>query len=101
MISTHSNDFENHGLYLIDNGFAFIIYIKQDMNKDLAVSLFGTNDYSQIEFEINEENVFANPDDNKSKIISVIEYLRGTKSFFQNLIFVFEGTPGDRLYVFV
>jgi len=47
------------------------------MDKRLALSLFGTDEYSQIEFQITEDNVFANPDELKTKIINIIEYLRG------------------------
>lgn len=62
---------------MIDNGFVYIIYIRMGMDKRLALSLFGTDEYSQIEFQITEDNVFANPDELKTKIINIIEYLRG------------------------
>jgi len=68
---------KSNGLYLIDNGYLYIIYIKQGLSTSLATSLFGTDDYSQIEYQIIEENVLANPDEIKTRIINIVEYLRG------------------------
>lgn len=47
------------------------------MSKGIALSLFGTDDYSQIEYQVIEDNVFANPDEFKTRVINIVEYLRG------------------------
>jgi hypothetical protein len=50
-----------------------------------------------VNLPVFEDNLFAEPDEIKQRIINVVEYIRGTKSLFQNLIFIFEGTDGERM----
>jgi len=85
------------------------LYIKENLVKDIAISLFGP-DYYYIEslnkngnYNINEESIFTNHDyqnenETKTRIMNIIEYLRGTKSLYQNLVFVFEGADGEKMY---
>ena len=42
-------------------------------------------------FGENDENEF------KERIRNILDYIRGGKSLFQNLIFVFEGAGGERI----
>ena len=60
-------------------------------------SLFGVDDISQINYNLVEDNVFSEPDNFKQRIMNFVDYLRGTKSFFQNVMFIFEGTEGERM----
>ena len=48
---------------------------------------------------INEDNIFGDNDSNefKDRIKNILDYIRGGKSLFQNLIFVFEGAGGERI----
>ena len=48
---------------------------------------------------INEENVFNENDNNefKERIKNCLDYIRGGKSLYPNLIFVFEGAKGERI----
>lgn len=65
------------GLYLIDNGYILIIYSRMGTNPLLINSLFGTNDLSNIEGPLTEENVFTEPLDSfKQKFMNIIDYIR-------------------------
>jgi hypothetical protein len=70
------NNLEDDGLYLIDNGFLLILYIKYNMNSTLINSLFGVNALEEINFQATEENVFADPDALKQRIINIVDYIR-------------------------
>jgi hypothetical protein len=88
---------ESDGIYLIDNGFLLIIYTKTNADLKLVKSLFGVDDLSSINPPLFEDNVFNDPDELKQRIINMVDHIRGTKSLFQNLIFVFERTDGERM----
>lgn len=95
--STHYQALEYDGIYLIDNGFLLIIYTKANADVNLIRSLFGVDDISDINPPLFEDNVFNDPDEVKQRIVNMVDYLRGTKSLFQNLLFVFEGTDAERM----
>jgi hypothetical protein len=88
---------ESDGIYLIDNGFVLILYTKLNANKKLLYSIFGVEELSDLHPPIIEDNILANPDGYKHLLVNMIEYIRSTKALFQNLIFVFEGTDGERM----
>ena len=81
-------------IFLIDNGFELILFIKNNADKNIIFNIFGANTLNEINFEdINESNVFdydENKNEFKNKIIEIIDNIRGGKSLFQNLRFVFE-----------
>ena len=82
-------------IFLIDNGFYLILYIRNIADKNIIFNLFDVNDINEINFEnINEGNIFdynENKNEIKNKISEVIDNIRNTKSVFQNLKIVFEG----------
>lgn len=97
MTSTYYNSLEGDGVYLIDNGYVLVLYTKFGAHSRILNSLFGVDDLSKVNLPVFEDNLFAEPDEIKQRIINVVEYIRGTKSLFQNLIFIFEGTDGERM----
>ncbi len=97
IISTRESSMEKNGLYLIDNGYLLIIYVKKDVDPFILKSLFEVEDLQYLSINVNEENVFGNLDDFKERIMNIIDYIRGGKSLFQNLIFAFEGTSAEKI----
>ena len=91
-------DLKNNGdIFLIDNGFNLILYIKKESN--VIYHLFEVNDIKEINMEkINEENVFdynENKNEIKNKIINenliednyVREYPFNFENFLNKIIF--------------
>ena len=94
MINDNKESLKNNGdIFLIDNGFNLILYIKKESN--IIYHLFEVNDIKEINLEkISEENIFdysENKNEIKNKIINVIDNIRNSKSTFQNLIIIIEG----------
>ena len=99
MISSSKSSMEDNGLYLIDNGYLLIIYVKQAVSPYIIKNIFNVNDLKSLNIIINEDNIFGDNDSNefKDRIKNILDYIRGGKSIFQNLIFVFEGAKGERI----
>ena len=97
IISCSRNSLKEDGLYLIDNGYLLILYIRKKINSNIVENLFDVTDLSFLTMIINENNVFAKKNNFKERILNIIEYIREEKSNFQNLIFVFEGSGGERI----
>ena len=87
-------------IFLIDNGFYLILYLRNEINKNIIVDLFDVNDINEINFEtINEGNIFDYNDKKsqlKNRIIEIIDNIRNTKSVFQNLKIIFEGINDEK-----
>ena len=96
-IATRESEMTNDGLYLIDNGYLLIIYVRKNVNPYILKSLFEVEDLQYLSINVNEENDFGNLDDFKERIMNIIDYIRGGKSLFQNLIFAFEGTNSEKI----
>ena len=100
VISLSKNSMEENGLYLIDNGYLLIIYMKKNASNNILKNLFGVNSIEEaLNLTINEDLVFDGEDNNefKEKIRNILDYVRGNKSLYQNLIFVFEGAGNERI----
>ena len=94
------NYLDNNSVYLIDNGFLLILFIRENANKEILNLLFGTDNLNELNYPINENSIFDNESTKnffKERIINIIEYIRYNKSFYQNLIFSFEGTSLDNI----
>ena len=87
-------------IFLIDNGFYLILYLRNEINKNIIVDLFDVNDINEINFEtINEGNIFDYNDKKsqlKNRIIEIIDNIRNIKSVFQNLKIIFEGINDEK-----
>lgn len=88
---------EDYGLYLIDNGYILCIFIKANVPSELIQSLFGVPELHQITGPVTEDTVFENSNPLSTRILNIVDSIRGSKTLFQNLIFVFEGTEAERL----
>ena len=99
IISSSKSAMEENGLYLIDNGYLLIIYVKKGASPYIIKNLFGVEDLKFLTMIINEDNIFGEDNGNefKDRIKNILDYIRGGKSIFQNLIFVFEGAGGERI----
>ena len=100
VISLSKNSMEDNGLYLIDNGYLLIIYMKKNASNNILKNLFGVNSFEEsINLSIDEDIVFGEDNNNefKEKIRNILDYIRGSKSLYQNLIFVFEGAGNERI----
>ena len=99
MISSSKSAMEENGLYLIDNGYMLIIYVKKNLNSNIFQSLFGVENFSFLTMIISEDNIFDDNNSNefKERIKNILDYIRGGKSIYQNLVFVFEGEGGERI----
>jgi protein transport protein SEC24 len=82
-------------IFLIDNGFELILYLRNYVDKNIIHNLFGVDNFNEINLEnATESNVFdydENKNEFKKKIMDIIDNIRGIKSLLQNLRFVFEG----------
>ena len=98
-ISLSKNSMVENGLYLIDNGYLLIIYVKKNVSNYIVKNLFGVENLSFLTMIINEENIFGENENNefKERIKNCLDYIRGEKSLYQNLIFVFEGNKGEKI----
>ena len=99
IISLSKKAMVENGLYLIDNGYLLIIYVRKKVSQYIIRNLFGVENLSFLTMIINEENVFNENDNNefKERIKNCLDYIRGGKSLYPNLIFVFEGAKGERI----
>ena len=97
VISCTKGALKEDGLYLIDNGYLLVLYVRKKIDSNIIQELFGVSDLSFITMIINEDNVFAEKNKYKEKLMNIIDFIREGKSVFQNLIFVFEGSGGERI----
>jgi protein transport protein SEC24 len=99
MVSSNKSSMEDNGLYLIDNGYLLIIYVKHGVSAYIIKNLLGVDDLRSLNFVINEDNIFGEKNSNEfnDRIKNILDYIRGGKSLFENLIFVFEGAGGERI----
>jgi protein transport protein SEC24 len=97
IVSCSKNSIKENGLYLIDNGYLLIIYVRKKVNKNIIKNLFGVDDLNSLNMVINENNVFSEKNEFKEKLMNIIDYIREGKSVFPNLIFVFEGAGGEKI----
>ena len=95
-INLTKNQMKDDGLYLIDIGYLLILFIGKKINKNILQILFGINQFD-INLKITEDIFLEEKNNFKEKIMTIVNYLREEKSNFQNLIFVFEGTEGEKL----
>ena len=96
IINNNKESMDTQGsIFLIDNGFQLILYLKNNIDKNIMNNLFGVNAFNEINLEsINESNVFdynENKNEFNNKLIEVIDNIRGGKALFQNLQIIFEG----------
>ena len=96
MINNNKESLINSGnIFLIDNGFYLILYLKNTTEQNIIYELFGENDINNIDIEkINEGNIFdynENSNEIKNKIVEIIFNIRNSKTLFQNLKIVLEG----------
>jgi hypothetical protein len=86
------------GIYLIDNGYMIILYIRQNVNSQILSNLFGVSDIKGITKMLSEEEVFGNlENDFKMNIYQVIENIRRSKSIYQSLLIVVESIHNDKM----
>ena len=97
IVSCSKISMKENGLYLIDNGYLLIIYVRKKINKNIIKNFFGVDDLNSLTMIINENNVFSEKNDFKERIMNIIDYIREGKSVFPNLIFVFEGSGGEKI----
>lgn len=96
IINNNKECMDNQGsIFLIDNGFELILYLKNIVDKNIIYNLFSVYTLNEINFDlITESNIFdydENKNDYKNKIIEIIDNIRSGKSLFQNLQIIFEG----------
>ena len=96
IINDNKESLNNNGnIFLIDNGFNLILYLKNSVDNKIIFDLFNVDDIHNNNFEtINEGNIFdysENKNEIKNKINKIIDNIRNTKSVFQNLKIIFEG----------
>lgn len=96
IINPDTNSIENDGIYLVDNGFNLLLYVKLLVSPKIVSSLFKVNSLNEITITVNEDSVFANGDDFSNRLQGIIEYLRSIKSFYQPLLIIFESTESER-----
>lgn len=63
-------------MYLIDNGYLLILYTKVNCNPKLLYSIYGVKDLSQINGPVMEDTILIDPDQNKQKLMNIIDYIR-------------------------
>ena len=96
IINNNKESIDSQGsIFLIDNGFELILYLKNNVNKNIIYNLFGVNTLNEINLDIIDEgSVFdydENKNDFKNKIMDIIDNIRGGKCLYQNMKIIFEG----------
>jgi hypothetical protein len=96
IIKNNKESLYNSGtLFLIDNGFYLILYLRNFIDQKIIFDLFNVDDINKVDFDnINEENIFEqseNSNELKNKISYIIDGIRNMKSIFQNLKIICEG----------
>lgn len=76
IISTHFESFEDDGVFLIDNGYLLIFYVRRNTNVQILKSLFDIEDLQFLTNAVNEESVFNNMDELKERIMNIIDNIR-------------------------
>ena len=88
-------------IFLIDNGFNLYLYFRKNINNIICSDIFGVNTFEEINYnECNETNIFDNENnysEYKNKIMYLIDNIRGGKSLFQDLFFIFEGVNDENI----
>ena len=76
-----------------------IIYVKKGINSYILNNLFGIDNLNMLVMKVDENYIFEETENNefKERIKNILDYIRGGKSLYQNLIFVFEGAGGERI----
>ena len=99
IISSSKSSMEDNGLYLFDNGYMLIIYVRKNLSTNIFQSLFGVESFNFLTQIVSEDNIFVENESNefKDRIKNILDYIRGNKSMYQNLVFVFEGEGGERI----
>ena len=99
LISCSKLSMEDNGLYLIDNGYMLIIYVKKNVSINIFQNLFGVENFSFLTMITNESNVFDENNSNefKERIKNILDFIRGGRALYQNLVFVFEGEGSERI----
>lgn len=96
IINPDTNSIEQDGIYLIDNGFNLLLYVKLLVSSKIVSSLFKVNSLNDITMTVNEDSIFAIGDEFSNRLQGIIEYLRSIKSFYQPLLIIFESTESER-----
>ena len=99
LISCSKLSMEDNGLYLIDNGYMLIFYVKKNVSINIFQNLFGVENFSFLTMITNESNVFDENNNNefKERIKNILDFIRGGRALYQNLVFVFEGEGSERI----
>lgn len=97
IISTRYESMEKGSAYLIDNGYMLIMYLTQNLDKRILQLLFQVNSIEEIVFPLLEDNVFEMLNPFKERLMNIVDNIRGNKSIFQNMIFIIEGTEGEKM----
>lgn len=82
IISTHFESFEDDGVFLIDNGYLLIFYVRRKTNVQMLKSLFDIEDLQFLTNSVNEETVFNNMDELKERIMNIIDNIRRYVVYF-------------------
>ena len=93
IINDNKESMDSQGtIFLIDNGFELILYLKNNVDKNIIYYLFGND---EINYNILDEASIFDYDENKNefknKIIEIVDNIRGGKSLFQNMKIIMEG----------
>ncbi len=97
--------FDYVGLYLIDNGYELILYFnfkENDECKSYLMNLFALEELKSENIE--EDSLLYKSDHNsqeeikiKEKIIKLINKIRETKTFYQNLVICWTGAKNEKM----
>jgi hypothetical protein len=101
-----SKSFDFVGLYLIDNGYELILYFNFKENEDCKLYLMNLFSLKEFNSEhIDEDYLLYKTDNNspeeikiKEKIIKLINYIRGAKTLYQNILISWSGAKNEKMY---
>lgn len=94
--ASHSKSLDTDGVYLVDNGYALILYIKLHTSEILLKSLFEVSSLTDIKAAVTENTLFNN-DPLNNRLKNIVDFLRQSKTFYQSVLVVFETTDSERL----
>ena len=76
LLGNSLNNLDEKGLYLIDNGFMLIIFVRKTTPNNIINHLFGVDDIQFLAENPTEDSVFENMDDIKERLINIIDSFR-------------------------
>eukprot|EP01125_Pyxidicula_operculata_P014797 TRINITY_DN4973_c0_g1_i1.p1 TRINITY_DN4973_c0_g1~~TRINITY_DN4973_c0_g1_i1.p1 ORF type:complete len:818 (-),score=253.42 TRINITY_DN4973_c0_g1_i1:19-2472(-) len=100
-VNLSSEKIERNGIFLLDNGHQFLLWIAKAVDPQLLLDLTGTDNFNEL--DVSRLAIDSDPNQPvntlKNRIVSVINSLRVGRANYQSVHIIKEGSGGD-IYFF-